>query len=948
MIQQPTVEESALPETKPTVRFESDPIDFELSREDFEPIQFLYQYHSNTSYADLLHFSETLVYRMDAMAGFQKRLLKTHFNRFLNAKDAVAIVFHDMQDRRLAGSADRGTKKASDAVTTAFTSAIGSLNTLISRGNREETLRSRLFFIKQNSCFLRAANDIHRHCDSGSYVAAVETFKRALRFLKDSLGTIGSPISIFSDPMQVFDVSNQLNLSTVSKNLNLSSVKDPMNPLSESSTLNLTVEGKMKNSNHENHPPLSADKILLESNGQNLKLKTYTANTQIPAQSKDQLNEFEEKRKIFLAIWRGPIIRAVQRLRSEIKRLLFAFGTNLNQQLLHLLLELDAGTEVDPLSDYVSSRFDYITDTIKSVSKSAIKDISLRIEENNQNSDLHSMIKKKILESIIKHPANELYTPFCEPWKICLQITVKIKSITEQTVNEIYGLQKSFPIKGVDERLQVLGSVLLEEMGKILDIAYTAGFALSLARFAPLIFAELDDILKNLFDAQKMQFQSLLTEVLTKMWNFAIQEIIIIVQCTSWRPLCQNIPHVSECVGSFVLYLVEATANISRYLNSHPNIDLFVTQTISAALKGIDTVVCLSKVQNDTTLLFTDIFLAENLIHQVCNIDLSNFGVRSDSTNNAVRTVQDASTNDGNSLEPEVHPLNNEIRTQSYDQSDLNITHCNRSLSLGFRTLMAIAITQGIEGVYVENIFRSFSILFKRPILDRHLKRIHDSLKNLDEKLRNSYRSLCAERTFPLIKSGTSESGYDWSSSQAIVKAPRPYTTNLLLCLCSFITEILDVSPILLSKNLVPENAGFMNDNSGQDGTVSHIQHQYPIMYEIVTDLWQEILRGSQAIKEFGPGGGLLQARLDCAFLHRALSSLMTPSADELYTGVVKIHDGIDGAPKKDELHRINYLVEEAIKDSSLSLSSLLNPLSNNIIRGSGHAVSTSSLRFKY
>ena len=149
-----------------------------LSSPHFNAVSFLTQVHAETSFAALLRGYETLQASVSQRSDTLKELVKQNFDRFVNAKNAIELVYADMRTRGLA-SGDHGTRRSIDAAMDAFQRAQYLFQPLLARSQAEEGIRRRLAALERYDVVFGLGAKTERALLLGEFQSVVYEYKRA-------------------------------------------------------------------------------------------------------------------------------------------------------------------------------------------------------------------------------------------------------------------------------------------------------------------------------------------------------------------------------------------------------------------------------------------------------------------------------------------------------------------------------------------------------------------------------------------------------------------------------------------------------------------------------------------------------------------------------------------------------------------------------------------------
>lgn len=205
-----------------------------------------------------------------------------------------------------------------------------------------------------------------------------------------------------------------------------------------------------------------------------------------------------------------------------------------------------------------------------------------------------------------------------------------------------------------------------------------------------------------------------------------------------------------------------------------------------------------------------------------------------------------------------------------------------------YKALATLVNLQYIRKVAIPHIFAIYDEITTIEFSETNCDLIFATLDSVEMETKEAY--LLGKRVLLLdiLQVGTIDSGIDWQS-KAHLGYLRPYIYSILMELSAVQAEILDISTSIVR----------------------------PFVGELVLDIFQELLKYLQMIREFGPGA-LIQLRSELVFLQSNLITIMSQEAIDLYGAAMSILT----CEVNDNVQRqVDALVQEALDSSKSSFS---------------------------
>ncbi|KAJ2065362.1 Exocyst complex component S5 [Coemansia sp. S146] len=157
---------------------------FSVSNRNFAPTLFMQAIHSDTSYADLAQGARLLRESVSQGTEALKILVHNNFDRFVDARNKIDLLYDEMKSRSLNEEAEYGTRAFSQALQGTTHKADEIYNPIIDRRARVEKIRSTLSVVERYKFYFNLPSSLIEYTRKGRFDIAVREYKKGRQLLQ--------------------------------------------------------------------------------------------------------------------------------------------------------------------------------------------------------------------------------------------------------------------------------------------------------------------------------------------------------------------------------------------------------------------------------------------------------------------------------------------------------------------------------------------------------------------------------------------------------------------------------------------------------------------------------------------------------------------------------------------------------------------------------------------
>ncbi|KAJ1937704.1 Exocyst complex component S5, partial [Linderina pennispora] len=166
---------------------------FSVSHKGFSPGAFMQVVHSDTSYADLVQGARLLRESMSQGSEALKILVHNNFDRFVDARNKIDLLYEEMKSRSLNSAQEYGTRAFGQALQDTTQKADEIYNPIIDRRARAEKIRATLSVVERYKFYFNLPFSLIEYTRKGKFDIAVREYKKGRQLLQAvTSGNIGS------------------------------------------------------------------------------------------------------------------------------------------------------------------------------------------------------------------------------------------------------------------------------------------------------------------------------------------------------------------------------------------------------------------------------------------------------------------------------------------------------------------------------------------------------------------------------------------------------------------------------------------------------------------------------------------------------------------------------------------------------------------------------------
>ncbi|KAJ2003995.1 Exocyst complex component S5 [Coemansia thaxteri] len=157
---------------------------FSVSNRNFSPPTFMQVIHSDTSYADLVQGARLLRESVSQGTEALKILVHNNFDRFVDARNKIDLLYDEMKSRSLNEEAEYGTRAFSQALQGTTHKADEIYNPIIDRRARVEKVRSTLSVVERYKFYFNLPSSLIEYTRKSRFDIAVREYKKGRQLLQ--------------------------------------------------------------------------------------------------------------------------------------------------------------------------------------------------------------------------------------------------------------------------------------------------------------------------------------------------------------------------------------------------------------------------------------------------------------------------------------------------------------------------------------------------------------------------------------------------------------------------------------------------------------------------------------------------------------------------------------------------------------------------------------------
>ncbi|KAJ1990564.1 Exocyst complex component S5 [Coemansia spiralis] len=176
---------------------------FSISSKSFSPTSFMQVIHSDTPYADLVQGARLLRESVSQGTEALKILVYNNFDRFVDARNKIDLLYDEMKSRSLNEQAEYGTRAFSQSLQGTTQRADEIYNPIIDRRARLEKIRSTLSVVERYKFYFNLPSSLIDYTRKGRFDIAVREYKKGRQLLQAvTNGNIEATSELITDDTQ--------------------------------------------------------------------------------------------------------------------------------------------------------------------------------------------------------------------------------------------------------------------------------------------------------------------------------------------------------------------------------------------------------------------------------------------------------------------------------------------------------------------------------------------------------------------------------------------------------------------------------------------------------------------------------------------------------------------------------------------------------------------------
>ncbi|KAJ2078072.1 Exocyst complex component S5 [Coemansia sp. RSA 988] len=157
---------------------------FSISNRNFSPAAFMQTVHNDTSYGDLVQGARLLRESVSQGTEALKILVHNNFDRFVDARNKIDLLYDEMKKRSLNDQAEFGTRAFNQSLQGTTRKADEIYNPIIERRARAEKIRSTLSVIERYKFYFNLPSSLIEYTRKGRFDVAVREYKKGRQLLQ--------------------------------------------------------------------------------------------------------------------------------------------------------------------------------------------------------------------------------------------------------------------------------------------------------------------------------------------------------------------------------------------------------------------------------------------------------------------------------------------------------------------------------------------------------------------------------------------------------------------------------------------------------------------------------------------------------------------------------------------------------------------------------------------
>ncbi|KAJ1732540.1 Exocyst complex component S5 [Coemansia biformis] len=157
---------------------------FSISSKGFSPAAFMQTVHNDTSYGDLVQGARLLRESVSQGTEALKILVHNNFDRFVDARSKIDLLYDEMKKRSLNDQAEYGTRAFNQSLQSTTRKADDIYSPIIDRRARAEKIRSTLSVIERYKFYFSLPSSLIDYTRKGRFDIAVREYKKGRQLLE--------------------------------------------------------------------------------------------------------------------------------------------------------------------------------------------------------------------------------------------------------------------------------------------------------------------------------------------------------------------------------------------------------------------------------------------------------------------------------------------------------------------------------------------------------------------------------------------------------------------------------------------------------------------------------------------------------------------------------------------------------------------------------------------
>ncbi|TPX40650.1 hypothetical protein SeMB42_g05909 [Synchytrium endobioticum] len=168
---------------------EHEPPHVSITSRSFAPDRFLLEVHGDTPYKDLVQGLETVKSAMEKREELMKNLVKTHFSKFVTAKESIDAFYDEIRAKTLISHDSYGVKPFSSRLNRTHSDASSLYTPMLERRTKAENIRVALGILEQWKFFFNLPSTLADFAQKSKYDAVAQNYKKGKYLMESSFGS---------------------------------------------------------------------------------------------------------------------------------------------------------------------------------------------------------------------------------------------------------------------------------------------------------------------------------------------------------------------------------------------------------------------------------------------------------------------------------------------------------------------------------------------------------------------------------------------------------------------------------------------------------------------------------------------------------------------------------------------------------------------------------------